>query len=213
MEQQPTPQPTAPQFNTNMLTGFAAPYIKLIDSGALYRQPFKVLYTVFAVLNLLGILGVLGIMFQGGIAPVVAGIFGIFALWIGFQIWWDRREKVNAFVNPGSEFVALPVFSHLLQTNGEWAGTVFAIAGVGASLGGLLSSMGSSGRGYYGSDPMAMLGGMGVAGLIIAPIGGFLIIILTRALAEQIRALARVADNTRNIDNNTKQIEKNTTSR
>lgn len=205
MEQHNQPQNPPPQFNANVLTGFATPYINLIDSGALYRKPFKILYTVFAVLNLLGILGVLGFMFKGGVGPIVTGLFMIFALWIGFQIWWNRREKVNAFVNPGSEFVALPVFSHLIQTNGEWAGTFVAIAGVGASLGGLIASSGSSRYGGYGMDPMSMLGEMGAAGILVAPILGFLILIITRAIAEQIRALARVADNTRNIDHNTKR--------
>jgi len=52
---------------------------------------------------------------------------------------------------------------------------------------------------------MSMLGEMGAAGIIVAPILGFLILIITRAIAEQIRALARVADNTRNIDHNTKR--------
>lgn len=207
MEQPTQPQsPPPPQFNANVLTGFAAPYIDLIDSGALYRKPFKILYTVFAVLNLLAVLGVLGVMFRGGVGPIVAGLFTIFALWVGFQVWWNRREKVNSFVTSGSEFVALPVFSHLIQTIGEWAGTFVAIAGVGASLGGLIASSGSSGYGRsYGMDPMSMMGNVGAAGILIAPIVGFLILILTRAFAEQIRALARVADNTRNIDHNTKR--------
>ena len=113
----------------------------MIDSGALYRKPFFILYTVFAVLNLLSILGVLGFMFKGGVTLIVTGLFMIFALWIGFQLWWNRREKVNSFVTHGSEFVALPVFSHLFQTIGEWTGTFVVIAGTGASLGGLIGSM------------------------------------------------------------------------
>ncbi len=186
-----------------MFIGFAEPYFNLIDSGALYRRPFVILYMVFAGLNLLSILGVLGFMFTGGVGPIVMGLFMIFAFWVGFQLWWNRREKVNAFVTAGSEFVALPVFSHLWQTMGEWLGTFVAIAGVGASLGGLISGpSGSTGFGY-GADPMAMLGGLGLVGVISCPLIGFMILIFSRAIAEQIRALVAVANNTRNIEANT----------
>ncbi|MFN8409234.1 MAG: hypothetical protein U0V45_07835 [Flavobacteriales bacterium] len=186
----------------NVFTNFAQPYFSIIDSGALYRKPFVILYTVLAGLNLLSILGVLGFMFKGGIALIITGLFMIFALWIGFQLWWDRRTKVNSFATPGSEFVALPVFSHLVQTMGEWTGTFVAIAGTGASLGGLIGSIGSGGGGGYG-NPLAQFSNLGFAGLIACPIVGFLILILSRAIAEQIRALVAVANNTRNIERNT----------
>ncbi len=177
----------------------------MIDSGALYRKPFVILYMVFAGLNLLSILGVLGFMFKGGIALIITGLFTIFALWIGFQLWWNRREKVNTFVTAGSEFVALPVFSHLWQTIGEWMGTFVAIAGTGASLGGLIGSIGASEQRYYGADPMVMFSELGFAGLIACPLGGFIILIFSRAIAEQIRALVAVANNTRNIELNTRK--------
>lgn len=194
-----------PNAGLNMFTGFAAPYFNLIDSGALFRRPFVILYMVLAGLNLLSILGVLGFMFKGGIALIITGLFTIFALWVGFQLWWNRRKKIDAFVTPGSEFVALPVFSHLWQTIGEWTGTFIAIAGTGACLGGLLGSIGSENGGYHGGDPMAMFTQMGAAGLIACPISGFMILIFTRAIAEQIRALVAVANNTKNIDNNTRR--------
>ena len=195
------PQP--PNSGMNIFTGFAAPFFNMIDSGALYRRPFVILYMVFAGLNLLSILGVLGFMFKGGIALIITGLFTIFALWIGFQLWWNRREKVNSFVTPGSEFVALPVFSHLWQTIGEWMGTFVAIAGTGASLGGLIGSIGSDSRGGRFGDPMAAFSQLGFAGLIACPLGGFLILIFSRAIAEQIRALVAVANNTKNIERNT----------
>lgn len=187
----------------NIFTSFAAPYFDLIDSGALYRKPFVILYSILAGLNLLSILGVLGFMFKGGIALIITGLFVIFALWVGFQLWWNRREKVNTFTTAGSEFVALPVFSHLWQTTGEWLGTFIAIAGTGACLGGLIGSIGGGGEANY-NDPMAAFSELGFAGLIACPVGGFIVLIFTRAIAEQIRALVAVANNTRNIEKNTR---------
>lgn len=205
-QDQPHQVPPAPPSNAvNVFTGFARPFFNLIDSGTLYRKPFKIFYTVLAVLNLLSILGILGVMFKGGVGPIITGLFTIFALWVGFQLWWDRKEKVGSFVTPGSEFVALPVFSHLFQTIGEWSGAFVAIVGVGASLGSLLS--GSSAPSFgYGSGLLGMvMGGMGIGGLIASPIIGFLILIVSRAIAEQIRALVAVANNTKAIERNTKR--------
>ena len=206
MENQGPSYPPPPNRGGNVFLEFARPYFDLIDSGALYRRPFVILYMIFAVLNLLSILGVLGFMFTGGVAPIITGLFMIFAFWIGFQLWWNRRDKVNSFVTPGSEFVALPVFSHLWQTIGEWMGTFVAIAGTGASLAGLLASIGSGGgHRRFGADPMAMFGELGLVGLIACPLAGFLILIFSRAIAEQIRAMVTVANNTRNIDHNTRR--------
>lgn len=204
MDDQGPPFPPSPNRRGNVFLEFARPYFDLIDSGALYRKPFMILYIVLAGLNLLSILGVLGFMFKGGIGLIITGLFAIFALWVGFQLWWNRREKVSSFVTPGSEFVALPVVSHLWQTIGEWLGTFVAIAGTGACLGGLIGRIGSSRGDRYG-DPMAQFSQLGFVGLIACPLGGFLIVIVTRAIAEQVRALARVADNTRNIDHNTRR--------
>lgn len=194
-------QPSDPRMN--IFTGLAAPYFDLIDSGALYRRPFVILYMVLAGLNLLAILGVLAVMFKGGVAGILIGLFGIFGLWIGFQLWWNRRQKIGTFVSPGSEFVALPVFSHFLQTCGEWFGTMIAIVGTGSSI--VIALFGRSG-GYTGSplDAFAMMsGGTPLVGIIASPLAGFLILIVSRAVAEQIRALVAVANNTRNIERNT----------
>ena len=194
-------QPSRPHMN--IFTGFAAPYFDMIDSGALYRRPFMILYVVLAGLNLLTILGVLAVMFKGGVAGILIGLFGIFGLWIGFQLWWNRREKIGTFVSAGSEFVALPVFSHFLQTCGEWFGTMIAIVGTGSSI--VMALFGRSG-GHTGSplDAFAMMsGGTPTVGIIASPLAGFLILIVSRAVAEQIRALVAVANNTRNIDRNT----------
>ncbi|HMQ76091.1 MAG TPA: hypothetical protein PKE21_10695 [Flavobacteriales bacterium] len=189
----------------DLFTGFARPYFALIDGGALFRKPFRILYMVLAALNLLAILGVLAVMFKGGVGGILIGLFGIFGLWIGFQLWWDRKDRINTFVSPGSEFVALPVFAHFFQTCGEWFGTLMAIVGAGASL--VMALLGRSGG--HGRSPLdlftAVAGDAPLVGLIASPLLGFLIIILTRAIAEQIRALVAVANNTKAIEVNTRK--------
>ncbi len=199
-----TPPPAAAS-PLDHFTGFARPYFALIDGGALFRKPFRFLYMVLAALNLLAILGVLAVMFKGGVGGILIGLFGIFGLWIGFQLWWDRKDRINQYVSPGSEFVALPVFAHFFQTCGEWFGTLMAIVGTGASL--VMALLGRSGG--HGRSPLdmftAMAGDAPLVGLIASPLLGFLIIILTRAIAEQIRALVAVANNTKAIEVNTRK--------
>ncbi|MBV6404059.1 MAG: hypothetical protein GFGODING_00807 [Flavobacteriales bacterium] len=199
-----TPQPQGTSA-MDLLTGFARPYFALIDGGALFRKPFRILYMVLAALNLLTMLGVLAVMFKGGVSGILIGLFAIFGLWIGFQLWWDRKDRINQFVRPGSEFVALPVFAHFFQTCGEWFGTLMAIVGTGASL--VMALLGRGGG--HGGSPLdmftAMAGDAPLAGLIASPLLGFLILIISRAVAEQFRALVAVANNTKAIEVNTRK--------
>lgn len=45
------------------------------------------------------------------------------------MIWWDRKIKVTATSVEWNEFIATPIFSHLIQTFGEWIGTWIGIVG------------------------------------------------------------------------------------
>ncbi|MBK7940276.1 MAG: hypothetical protein IPJ87_00090 [Flavobacteriales bacterium] len=135
MDQPHAPQRTAPQAPSalDLFTGFARPYFALIDGGALFRKPFRILYMVLAALNLLSILGVLAVMFKGGVAGILIGLFGLFGLWIGFRSGGTARTASTSSSARGPEFVALPVFSHFFQTCGEWFSFLMAIVGTGGA--------------------------------------------------------------------------------
>ena len=95
----------------------------------------------------------------------------------------------------GDEFVATPVFSHFIQTLGEWFGTYIGLVGFGFALLATII-LGDEGR-YLGlilGIPYLNTGWMAV---ITMPIIGFLIIVVSRFLSEQIRALASIANNTK----------------
>jgi len=91
--------------------------------------------------------------------------------------------------------VATPVFSHLIQTIGEWLGTWIGIVGFSVAL---LTTLILGDEGYYLSRQLG-LGFMktGVLFIILMPVYGFLIIVATRFLAEQFRALSSIVNNTR----------------
>lgn len=119
-----------------------------------------------------------------------------FAGWISFQLWWDRRTKILTTSKQDDDFVATPVFSHFIQTFGEWAGTWIGIVGFGFAL---ISTIFLGERGGAGLSNQIGVGVLesGILAIILMPIYGFLIIVVTRFLAEQFRALASIANNTK----------------
>ena len=118
-----------------------------------------------------------------------------FASCVSFQLWWDRKSKIINTSVEGAEFVATPVFSHLIQTIGEWLGTWIGIVGFGTAL---LTTIILGDDGNYISRQIGF--GFLETGwlfIVLMPIYGFLIIVATRFLAEQFRALSSIANNTR----------------
>ena len=186
----------------NKFFTFIKPYLSFIDQGHFFRRPFSWLYGLLAIFNLIFPLYILfskTIVFRASFKVVLAFLLVwvvlAFAGWIGFQIWWDRMMKLVVDSSTGDEFVATPIFSHFIQTLGEWFGTLFAIVG----FAGLLISMILLGNDAYWFLKLIGLRFpvLGWTGIFLLPIIGYLIVILTRFLAEQFRALAAIANNTR----------------
>ena len=113
-----------------------------------------------------------------------------FVSWLGFQIWWNRREKVYAAATAHDDFVAIPVFSHFIQTFGEWAGMFVGIGGAlltliaAIFLNGDASMLRMMGTGaFFGSGSLIYI--------VLNPIYGFIIVVVTRAAAETFRFLRK----------------------
>lgn len=188
----------------NKFFTFIRPYLLFIDNGHLYRKPFSWLYVVFAFLNLALPLYILYTAADNNLfnanGKVVFTFLLIwliiaFASWVSFQLWWDRRGKVTATSVAGDDFVATPVFAHLIQTLGEWMGTWIGMVGFAIVL---VASI------ILGDEAMYLSRGMGIPflgdGILLSflfPVYGFLIIVFARFLAEQFRALSSIANNTR----------------
>jgi len=184
---------------------FSRPYLEFIGKGKL----FNLIYLIMAVINPVIPFVILYQVIDSGFftlgakfvfAFILAWFVIVFACWIGFQLWWDRRKK--AINIESSEYTATMFFSEILQTFGEWLGTMIAIIGAG---GGLLASI------FLGRDvdylfSMVGMGFMqfGVLIVIIGPLIGFFIILLSRFVAEQLRLRAALVVNTREIAANIK---------
>jgi hypothetical protein len=118
-----------------------------------------------------------------------------FACWVGFQIWWDRKDKIDIISSSQDDFIAIPVFSHFVQTLGEWLGTWVAIVGFAFSL---LSTIILGREGAYLSQGLGLwFLNISAISIILMPIYGFLIVISARVFAEALRALVSIANNTK----------------
>jgi MFS family permease len=191
------------KMNKNPFFTFSKPYLDFIGQGKI----FSVVYFVMAAISLIIPFAVIFAtidsgVFRYGAKFVFATIFSwlviAFACWIGFQLWWDRRTKVTGIAT--SDFIATPIFSEIFQTFGEWLGTLIGIIGAGVGLIALI---------FIGNDASYLFSAIGldflnfgVMVIIIGPIIGFFIIILFRFIAEQLRLLASLVNNTKEIANN-----------
>ena len=190
----------------NLLT-FIEPYLSYIDSGKLYRKPFSWLYLALAAVNAVLPFYLLYKAIDSGLmkyaeakfifAFIFAWLFVVAACWVGVQIWWNRKDKVLATSQEGADFPATPVIAHLVQTFGEWLGSLVAIVGFGVSLCAIIF-LGSEARELSNALGGFMnFSGIGFWGLILNPVWGFLIIVVFRFFAEICRALAAIANNTK----------------
>jgi len=184
------------------------PYLDFIGKDKI----FSIVYIVIAIINLIIPFIILyqaidNHLFSSPAKYVFALILTwfviVFAFWIGFQLWWNRRKNV---VNVGiSEFIAISYFSGILQTLGEWLGTLVAIIGAG---GGIIGSifLGNEIRYlFYYIPGLNFLANFGPAIIIVGPLVGFFIIVISRFIAEQLRIFAALADNTKEIAANIKK--------
>ena len=188
--------------NNKFLT-FSKPYLSFIDNGHFFRKPIYFLYSILGIINLIFPLFLIYMAIDDNVLkssrpPMFFISFALFLLiivfasWISFQLWWDRKSKIAYTSNDGDDFIATHIFSHLIQTIGEWLGTWVGIVGFGT---GILSKI------FFGEDGEINIYqyeflGTGWLFVVLTPIYGFLIIVVTRFLAEQFRALASIANNT-----------------
>lgn len=190
----------------NKFFTFFDPVLKYIDTGKFFREPFRWLYAIMGILNLLLpiamlVMAIKNDLFRYANGRMIAAFILVWAViafvsWIGFQIWWNRREKVYSVTGNNDDFVAIPIFSNFIQTFGEWLGM---FVGIGGALFTLIAAIFLNGD----TAMLRMLGSGSLAGsgslinIVLYPIYGFMIVVIARVMAETFRALAAIANNTK----------------
>ncbi len=197
----------------NSILSFTKPYLDYIDEGHLFRKPLSWLYYVIAIINLIIPLVILYQTYKSGIFSHSTDkfTFAFFIVWliialtgfVSFQLWVFRATSLELSSSGKDDFVATSVFSHFIQTVGEWLGTYIGLAGAGFALIATLV-LGDEAKSLtnYINLPFLNVGWLSV---ITMPIMGFFVIVISRFISEQIKALTSIANNTKNqiIDNQT----------
>lgn len=194
--------------NENKFTSFIAPVLESMDKGNFLLKPMQWLFAALAVSLLISPFRTIyklkeaEVFANASVFALLLSIFCLFMGWIGFQIWWSRKKYMAECLLPQDEFKAIPLFSYFLQTIGEWYGAYVAIMGVGATIATFFLTKETS---YFISFKLKtffiilpdIIDFSSFGGLILSVLGGFLILIVFRYLAEFIRAIAAIANNTK----------------
>lgn len=125
------------------------------------------------------------------IVAIVILIFAIFT----FGYWMKRIKKLKQLFNPKDEFVVIPLGSYLFQWIGEWLSLLLLIGGI---MGVVLSFITVNTSSFL----LNLFANYGMVGGIIAIAASPIIVFVFRIIAEKIRALTAIANNTSRIHHN-----------
>ena len=184
----------------NKFFNFFNPFLNLLNSGKVFRDSVRNLYMLLAGLNVLIPLYTLYQAIDGDITKAEGKILFIFLMiwaamafagWLGFQLWWNRRDQVTSVSNDGDQYVATPIYAHLTQTAGECIGAWVALVGV---VFGLLTELFEEARILAVYTNFTNVGD-GIYGAIYSLIYGFFIVLFARVIAELLKAIVTMASN------------------
>lgn len=134
-------------------------------------------------------------------------LFSLLTIFIGlvnFQIFWDRKSKMNLTSKENDEFTAFPAVAHYIQTFGESIGTYIGIMGTFTILIAMLFKVcfGTYGLGKLFIIDIENLSNnllTGIPYILLPIIAGFMTIVLFRVIGEGIKAIVVIANNTRKL--------------
>ena len=182
----------------NKIVYFIKSILTSVDGGNFFRAPMR---WVYALIGLLIAFFPFYLLFKGfsilkdanfwsGIVIVLAWLTLLVGGVVSFVMWWHRKDQIPEPEAECDGFPVTPLFAHFVRTLGEWIG--FYVGVVMCLVQFILIALG-------GGDLKMILAymGIGFASAITAPIMGFLIVITSRFVSEQIRALAAIAVNTK----------------
>ena len=107
----------------------------------------------------------------------------------GFGYWRKRARKLDTIFHSTDDFVVIPLGSYLFQWIGEWIAILLGVGGIFAMIISLFDIRTTS-------YTLNFISHYGWTGGILAIMLSIIIVFVFRLLAEKIRALAAIANNT-----------------
>ncbi len=166
------------------------------------RQEYQVTIDKYNSLAPKGAFHTAGMKVKAIIALLLFSLLSIFIGLVNFQIFWDRKSKMNLTSKDNDEFSAIPAVAHYIQTVGESIGTYIGIMGTFTILIAIVFKVcfGTYGLGKLFITDLENLSNnliVGIPYLLLPIIAGFLTIVLFRVIGEGIKAIVVIANNTR----------------
>ena len=175
--------------------------LNYVDSGNIYRKPFKWLYWAIGVIIAIGILATIVDMFDDferySSAVRKVGLVIIMILMFAGAIysvfyWYRRAKDVETVVDVNARFVAIPVVAHIILSLGEFWGIGLAIFGAAISIIATLFDVM-----HFGSN--------GIVGIIGCPILGYFTLLFSRFMSESLAVVTSIANETRSLVEKTEE--------
>jgi len=178
--------------------------LEALDNGSFFKKAFYWIFKINAYLSIIWLLWILYLVVESGVISRVGGqeililllmFFGLGCITVLQFLLWNKRSltfRKTAVVD--RNFSASPSIAYFIQTCGESMCLSFVGSGVYMVLMALLTMLIS--EDFYRIVERSA-DGFGLIPLLFTIVGiGFFLLVLTRLIAETIKALAIIAQNT-----------------
>lgn len=184
-------------------------WARYIDNGSFFKDPISIIYRLIAFITMIFPLYLLLKAYDSGflsshtegklLALALMLIFlAVPICWVSGSIWWYRSRELSTITKGSSYFVTTPIFAHLLRTCGEAYGMLFCVLGCVVNV--FLSIFDVDLFLFRFID-------YGTKGVIMCPLVGYFIIIITRFLSELIQAAVdALSSKLPNVSGNAQQV-------
>lgn len=188
----------------NIWKSLLRPDVKGLDNGMFLKKCMNWIYFALSILHVLFPIFFVIVLFKRGLFrnPSLSSIIALsltiaavfLVCYIGFQLWWRRREKLCFMIKEDDTYVSIPLLAHFVQTWGEWVGIMITIFGI--ILGLTTGIFGATGDFSYILGKASSVFVYGYLGVLISPLQGFSIILISRGFAELLNVMVTIAENT-----------------
>lgn len=186
-----------------LFVNFVSPFLISLDNGLILKRAMEIFYLINAFAFLLVPFYVIYKLIDSNFfkysygsvvfTAVVLLISLAIICWVCFQIWLNRKNKIYNSTTKDAKFIAIPLIADFLEVLGETFGIFYSLVSFFIALFSLIYK-------DNGTDVLyplfpAIANTLSSVGLIQGIFVGFLIILITRFTAEQIKVFAVIANN------------------
>jgi hypothetical protein len=176
-----------------------------VDNGKFFREPAVLIYRVIGVLSFLLTLavpfyladksGMLGMIIREASVNLVVLVLAALAMgFFSMMVWINRSNKLRTRIATGNDIVVIPLIADMVQTNGECTGfSIMVMSSVFGIFFGFIGQLFLDPSHYF-SVLLYSLGATVVLVLI-----GYGIVCLGHFFGENLRALAVITNNVRDL--------------